>query len=188
MPPAFSSVLVLGLGALGLWAMRRGWQHRTRRTGALVPTLPAVPADGSADLGRPRTEPVEVTYVSTTMAGDWLDRVTAHDLGLRGPAVVQVFDGGVRILRPGATDLFVPAAAVRAAGTTPGIAGKVVGGDGIVLLTWRAPGESTGEGALLDTGLHARHRADRPRLVEAIATLARVDDRAVSSHLQEEES
>lgn len=188
MPPAISSVLVLGLGALGLWGMWRGWQHRTRRTGALVPALPTVPADGSADLGRPRTDPVEATYVSTTVAGDWLDRVTAHDLGLRGPAVTQVFDGGVRILRPGATDLFIPATALRAAGTAPGIAGKVVGGDGIVLLTWRAPGEPAGEGILLDTGLHTRHRADRPRLVEAIATLARADDRAVTSHLQEEES
>jgi len=186
MPPAISSILVLALGVLGLWGMRTGWQHRTRRTGGLVPTLPPVPADGSADLGRPRTEPIEATYVSTTVAGDWLDRVTAHGLGLRGPAFVQVFDGGVRILRRGAADLFVPASALRASGTAPGIAGKVVGGDGIALVTWRAPGE--GDGVLLDTGLRTRHRTDRPLLVEAVAALTRADEHAVPSHLQEEES
>jgi hypothetical protein len=120
------------------------------------------------ELGHARLAPVDATYVSTTRAGDWLDRVTAQDLGVRSSAQVAVFDAGVRITRQGATDLFVPATALRGASGAPGLAGKVVGGEGLVVLTWQAdPADPRG----LDTGLRPKHAADRERLLAALTTL-----------------
>ena len=123
MPPAVTVTILAVMGASALWAMRAGWRHRGERTAAAVPALPPVPADGDPTLGEPVTGPIEATYVSSTVAGDWLERVVARDLGVRSGAVVQVFTGGVRIERDGAADLFVPAGALRAVGTAPGMAG-----------------------------------------------------------------
>ena len=162
---AMTIVVLLVICTLAFTGMRRGWQGRERRTAALVPTLPAVPAAGDPALGAASAEPFEATYVSTTVAGDWLDRVVALELGVRSAALVQVFAGGVRIDRQGARDLFVPAGAVRGARTAPGMAGKFVGRDGLVVVTWQA------SGSLLDTGLRLRHSADRALLVAAVEAL-----------------
>lgn len=154
-------VVVLALAA---WGMTSGWRARRRRTEPFVTQLPAAPAD----LGAPRTEPIEAQYVTTTRAGDWLDRVAAADLGIRGNATVQVFDTGVVVDRQGQARVFVPAAALVGAGTAPGMAGKVVGREGLVVLTWRAdPTDERG----LDTGLRVRHAADRDPLVAAASAL-----------------
>jgi hypothetical protein len=161
---AVSTVVLVLVVIVALWGMRAGWRARTRRSSALVTALPAAPAA----LGIERLGPVDATYVSTTRAGDWLDRVTAHGLGVRSRAEVSVFDAGVRIARQGATDLFVPASAVRGAGGAPGMAGKVVGGEGLVVLTWQAdPADPRG----LDTGIRPTHAADRARLIDALMTL-----------------
>ncbi|WP_448629409.1 PH-like domain-containing protein [Cellulomonas soli] len=169
MPTPVSITLLALLIVLALLGMRAGWRARTRRTADLVPALPSAPAD----LGSARTESVETVYVSSTRAGDWLDRVTAHDLGERSNAQVQVWDAGVTIAREGTTDVFVPASALRAVGTAPGIAGKVVGRDGLVLVTWQVdPSDERG----LDTGIHPRHAVDRDVLVDAVRAL--IDDTA----------
>ena len=71
---AVSTVVLVLVVLLVLWGMRAGWRARTRRSSALVPSLSAAPAE----LGAARLAPVDATYVSTTRAGDWLDRVTAQ--------------------------------------------------------------------------------------------------------------
>ena len=167
MPPAVSVAILAVVCVLALVAMRAGWRHRARRSAVAVPELPASPADDAA-LGTPRTASLAATYVSSTTAGDWLDRVVAHDLGVRSRAVVRVFDAGVRIERTGARDLFVPAAALRGVRTAAGMAGKFVGRDGLVVITWQVPG--TGVTAL-DTGLRLRRGADRTPLIEAVGAL-----------------
>ncbi len=144
------------------WGMWRGWGRRVRASAAAVPAIPAVPDE----LGATRLGPLEAIYVSSTTAGDWLDRVSAHDLGARSAAEVEVHDTGVLLRRRGATDVFVPADRLRAVGTAPGIAGKFVGGDGLVVLTWES-----GADRMLDTGLLVRHRSERPALVQAVQAL-----------------
>jgi hypothetical protein len=72
----------------------------------------------------------------------------------------------VLISRTGARDLFLPASSLRGVDRTGGIAGKVVGGEGLVVLSWESPG-----GPDLDTGLRVRHAADRPLLTDAVAAL-----------------
>jgi len=165
-------VVLLVICTLAFTGMRRGWKGREHRTAALVPTLTTVPADDDPALGAASTEPFGATYVSTTVAGDWLERVVALELGARSAAHVQVFAGGVRIERQGARDLFIPAGAVRGAGTAPGMAGKFVGRDGLVVLTWQATGDLAAEApTLLDTGLRLRRRTDRAPLIAAVEAL-----------------
>ena len=170
MPTPVSIGVLAALLALVLLGMRRGWLARARRSAAWVPDLPAVPPTGTGPgtLGGARTAPVEATYVSSTRAGDWLDRVPAHGLGARSHAVVQVFDAGVLITRTGAPDVFVPSASLRSVGTTAGIAGKFTGGDGVLVLTWTT-GADDERG--LDTGLRVRRAADRPLLLAAAGAL-----------------
>lgn len=160
-------IILIGMVIVALLIMRAGWNARARRTAEFVPTLPVAPVS----LGRSLFGPVTMTYVSTTRAGDWLERITANGLGVRSRAQVEVFDAGVQIVRTGAPDLFVPTSALRDVTVGPGIAGKVVGGDGIVVLTWQAtPDDPRG----VDTGLRPRHTSDREPLVDAIAPLIRL--------------
>lgn len=133
MPPAVSVALLCLLGAALLALMVVGWRRRVRDTSDLPAPLP-VPSDDV--LGAARTAALEATYVTSTRSGDWLDRVAAHGLGLRTPATVQVHDAGVVLRRRGAEDLFIGRDALRAVGTSPGMAGTVVGGDGLTVLTW----------------------------------------------------
>jgi hypothetical protein len=162
MPEWADIVILIGVAALAGWGMWHGWRRRARASADAVPAVPAVPDD----LGATRLGPLEATYVSSTTTGDWLDRVAAHDLGNRSAAQVEVHDTGVLLRRRGATDVFVPAARLRTVGTAPGMAGKFMGGDGLVVLTW-----DTGADRLLDTGLLVRHRDERPALVAAVQAL-----------------
>ena len=172
--PTWASVTMLVLVlALAGWGMWYGWRERTRRSAVAVPAPPAVPDD----LGALLLGPLDGTYVSTTRSGDWLDRVSAHDLGVRSAAQVEVHTGGVLLRRQGARDVLVPGDRLRAVGTAPGMAGKFVGGEGLVVLTWSAGDDASGDlgaqsaAVLLDTGVRLRRKADRARLLESVRTL-----------------
>ncbi len=141
--------------------MLRGWRNRAARQ-AHLPEPAAVPADtGDPLLARA----VEGVYVSTTMAGDWLDRVVVHDLGVRSSAHLDVSGGGVAIRRQGARDVFVPAPAVRDVRLDKGMAGKFVTEGGLVVLTWELGGHA------LDTGFAPRYADDRERVVTAVRSM-----------------
>ncbi len=162
MPAWVDIVILAAVAALAGWGMWHGWRRRARASVAAVPAVPAVPDD----LGASRLGPLEATYVSSTTTGDWLDRVAAHDLGNRSAAEVEVHDTGVLLRRRGASDVFVPAERLRTVTTAPGMAGKFMGGERLVVVTWDA-----GTDRLLDTGLLVRHRAQRPALVAAVQAL-----------------
>lgn len=183
MPTWLSVTVLAALAVLGLWGMRRGWLARGRRTAALVPTLPDVPAAPGAARG----DDVEAVYVSSTRAGDWLDRVVAHDLGVRSPARVRVHADGVHVGRTGARDLWVPAGSLRAVGTSRGQAGKFLGRDELVVLTW-VPDPTTG--TAIDTALLVRHDEARDALLAAARTLpaASTDTDTAPSAAQEEQA
>ncbi|WP_282943939.1 hypothetical protein [Cellulomonas endometrii] len=166
MPPWLSVTILVVLGVALLLGMVKGWRRLQRGTSA-VPAPPAVPDE--ADLGAARTAAFDGVYVSSTRAGDWLDRVGAHGLGVRSVAQVQVHDAGVVVRRRGAPDVFVPRAALRAVGTSGGMAGKVVGGEGLVVLTWVPDPQRDPRG--LDTGLRLRHPHERDELRAAAQEL-----------------
>jgi len=169
MPPWLSVTLLVVLGLALLTGMAFGWRRLTRGATDVPAPEPVPDADV---LGAARTAAFDATYVSTTRAGDWLDRVGAHGLGVRSAATVQVFDAGVVLRRRGAPDVFVPRAALRAVGTSGGMAGKVVGGEGLVVLTWTPGPAAPPDGVRgLDTGLRLRHPHERDELRAAAQTL-----------------
>ncbi|MHA7189788.1 PH-like domain-containing protein [Arthrobacter sp. MDT2-16] len=155
--------LTLGIIAVLVALMALGWRNRLRRQSD-VPAPPEVPGH----LG-PVLYEAEGQYVATTTAGDWLDRIAVHGLGLRGNAVASVHADGVLVTRTGARTVFVPRADLVSVQLAGGMAGKFVEKEGLVVVTWRL-----GEGRV-DTGFRTRHAAHKAQLVAAIAALVPSD-------------
>ncbi|AUG75938.1 membrane protein [Kitasatospora sp. MMS16-BH015] len=152
---AVGILIVIGLV---YWLMRQGWNWR-RTLQSDIPELPPVPED----LG-----PVLLTatgrYHGTTTAGNWLDRVVAHGLGLRSLAELTLTERGLLARRPGAEDLWIPAEALTGARRDSGIAGKVVP-SGLLIVTW------THHGTALDSGFRADHPDEHTAWVTAVEAL-----------------
>ena len=151
-------VLLLALlFVAALAAMAWGW----RRRGRSQQHLP-VPTDRPlSDLGEGIAHgPVDAVYVDTVLAEQPLERIVAHGLGQRAKARVSLGDGGsYRIEREGAPDLTVPSADLAEVTSGPGMAGKFIGGDGLLILRWRLGDQ------LLDTGLRLAQRSDHDLLL-----------------------
>ena len=144
--------------------MWRGWKRRGGRQRDL-PALPAVPDPVARGAVLARGEG---TYVVTTSAGDWLDRIVVHSLGERSLAHLVVTEQGALFARVGAPDLYIPAHAVLGARLERGMAGKFVEEGGLVVVTWQHGSRR------LDTGFRPRAAADRDALVAAVQTVAGV--------------
>lgn len=142
---ALLALVLLGVGL----AMTRGWRARITRQSS----IPA-PQSPPAGLGEP-TLTVDGTYVCTTLAGNWLDRVAAHGLGLRAAAVLAVHPTGLLLSRDGADPVWISAADVTGVGESAGMAGKVPARPELLVVRWRC-GDTE-----LDTGLRPAARADR---------------------------
>ena len=153
------TLLILAVLSGVYWVMWRGWKNRAARQ-ADLPIPPSAAPDGSR-FG----EAVDGVYASTTTHGERLDRIAVHGLGVRSNAQVRVGDAGVLFEREAAPDVFVPAEDVESVYVAPGIAGKVTGGEGMVLVTWRLGDR------VLDTGFHPRAKADRARLIDQFDAL-----------------
>jgi hypothetical protein len=148
------TLLVLAAGYFGMY---RGWRNRQARQADLAP-LPSAPDDS--------TRGVEGVYVATTSAGDWMDRIAVHELGVRSIADLAVSEAGLIFHRQGAADVFIPADHLTGVRTDRGIAGKVTAEkSGLVVVTW------THDGRELDTGFRPRRKADTAALTASISTL-----------------
>jgi hypothetical protein len=145
--------------ALVYWLMREGWKWRGTLQGDL-PELPTAPDDpGPARLG------MSGRYHGSTTAGQWLDRIVAHGLGTRSRVELTLTDAGLDVVRPGATDFFIPREALREAVLGKGIAGKVLTEGGLLVVTW-AHGER-----LIDSGFRSDHAAEHTDWVDAINSM-----------------
>lgn len=151
-PAALTLSLVVVAFVLIWW----GWRNRLKRQQDLAP-LPELPGK----MGQPTLE-VEGQYVVTTSAGDWLDRIAVHGLGIRTNARLGVHPQGVLLTRSGAPDLYIDAGSLTGVRTEAGMAGKFVEKDGLVVLTWLL-GETP-----VDTGFRTRRAADRSPLLAAL--------------------
>ncbi|MDQ0735031.1 PH-like domain-containing protein [Arthrobacter agilis] len=151
--------LTLGIIAVLVALMALGWRNRLRRQSD-VPAPPEPPADPGPVLYEAAGQ-----YVATTTAGDWLDRIAVHGLGLRGNAVAAVHPDGLVFARTGARTVFIPRTDLTAVQLASGMTGKFVEKEGLVVVTWRL-------GALrVDTGFRTRHPAHKAQLVAAVAAL-----------------
>ncbi|NEA30389.1 hypothetical protein [Streptomyces sp. SID13031] len=148
------TLLIIGAAWFGMY---RGWRNRQARQAELAP-LPAVPEG--------KVSGVEGVYVATTTAGDWMDRIAVHELGVRSNADLAVGAAGLIFHRQGAADVFIPVGHLTGVRTDRGIAGKVTAeASGLVVVTW------THDGHELDTGFRPRRKADTAPLTESISTL-----------------
>jgi hypothetical protein len=148
--------LCVAVLALALFGMRRGWRNRLARQASL-PEL----ADRPVELG-PAVFISTGLYVGTTFAASWQDRVLHAGLGQRADAVASLHPSGLLIERQGSSAVFVPRADWVAARLAPGLAGKVVGEGGLLVLRWRL-GET-----VLDTGFRADDKTTYPQWVSEI--------------------
>ncbi|MGW8765511.1 PH-like domain-containing protein [Streptomyces sp. NPDC055815] len=141
------------------WLMRQGWKWRGSLQSDL-PELPTAPEQaGEAKLT------LSGRYHGSTTAGQWLDRIVAHGLGTRSRVELTLTDAGIEVVRPGANDFFLPAAALREARLDKGIAGKVLAEGGLLIVTWEHGGK------LLDSGFRSDRAAEHTTWVEAINSM-----------------
>jgi hypothetical protein len=152
-------VITLPLIALVLVLIGLGWRSRLRRQSD-VEQLPEVPAELSLPLAA-----ADGQYVATTTAGDWLDRIAVHGLGIRTNAELTVHPEGVLFERSGAGPLFIPANSVTGVRQDSGMAGKFVEKDGLLVVSWTLGGRE------LDTGFRTRRAYDKPAVLEAFQEL-----------------
>ncbi|MGO4385289.1 PH-like domain-containing protein [Specibacter sp. RAF43] len=155
LPVLLTLLLLVAVFALMGW----GWRNKLRRQ-AGVSALPELPAD----LG-PAVLRVPGQYVVTTAAGDWLERIAVHGLGIRTTAELAVHRAGVVLHRRGAADIFIARDALTEVGTQSGMAGKFVEKDGLVVLTWLLGGTP------VDTGFRTRAAEAKRPLLAALAQL-----------------
>ncbi len=152
--------LVLAIVAfflLCLWGMYVGWRRKARSQSVRVPPFPAIPS-GPGDVLLESTG----VYVATTFAGEWQNRVVTRGAGLRTGAVLRLHDSGVAVERGGAPDFWIPRDAVTGVRRDSKIAGKVMGTDALLVLTWRA-GETE-----LDTGFRGDDLDDYPQWIDQL--------------------
>ncbi|MFI1867085.1 PH-like domain-containing protein [Streptomyces jumonjinensis] len=142
--------------ALVYWLMRQGWKWR----GALQSGLPALPA--APERAGTARQVMTGRYHGSTTAGQWLDRIVAHGLGVRSRAELTLTDAGVEVVRPGASDFFIPQAALREARLDKGIAGKVLAEGGLLIVTWEHGG------TLIDSGFRSDAAAEHGEWVTAL--------------------
>jgi hypothetical protein len=155
-------VLAIAAALLGMW---RGWRRRGLRQSNLA-ELPSTPGDLGAEL---LTEMIGI-YVGTTFASSWQDRVVHAGLGRRSNATAHLYESGVLIERYGDSAIFIPTEAIAEARLAPGLAGKVVGEGGLLVIRWRLGMTRDGvvEDVLLDTGLRADYKNAYPEWVRTI--------------------
>jgi len=146
---------------LCVWGMRRGWVHKARSQSVLVPPFPEVPENP----GEPVLPETTGLYVSTTTAGNWQDRIVTRGAGLRSKAALRLYPGGIEVDRAGAPGFWIPAGSVSGVRRASQIAGKVMGMDNLLVITWKA-GE-TG----LDTGIRGDDVDVYPQWIDAITAM-----------------
>ena len=110
----------------------------------------------------PIAAPLAGVFVGTTYAASWQDRVAAHGLSTRSNMTATLSESGVLIDREGADAIFIPTASIVEARLAPGLAGKVVGAGGLLVVRWRLGA------AELDTGLRGD---DKPVYVEWVRAI-----------------
>ncbi|SHE97786.1 PH-like domain-containing protein [Streptoalloteichus hindustanus] len=157
------SLLVLAFFVLCAAGMWWGWRNRARRQAAVLPAFPPAP---EALPGPELLTAATGVYVGTTTAGDWQDRVAVGDVGHRAAASLRLTDAGLLVERNGASPLWIPAESLREARTDRALAGKVMGPDGLLVVTWQL-GEH-----LLDTGFRGDDKASYSEWVSALNALA----------------
>lgn len=164
LPPV---LVLLVLFAVVVALMAWGWRRRARRQMAAGLPQPGEATRPDQDAsGCPAASGI---YVSTTLAQQPLERISAHGLGMRSRVhLIHESDGAgpggrVDVLRDGARSFAIPDADIEDVTTSGGMIGKWTGGDGLLVIRWRL-----GD-AHLETGFRLDDRHDHDRLLTALS-------------------
>lgn len=147
--------LMLGLIALALWGMRRGWRGRQARQAGIPEPHPVVASE-------PHPPAVEGLYLGSATAGQWLDRIAVHGLGVRSRATIAWSSERIEIFRQGAPSFSIAGPDIISVRTDSGVASTVRSKDSVVVVTWRL-GEFE-----LDTGFRADDGAGHRTLLDGL--------------------
>lgn len=138
------TLLVAAFFALCAFGMWRGWRRQARSQSVEFPPFPEPPADrGEASAELPGL------YVASTRAGHWQERIVTRGLGLRTTATLRVYPAGVDVERVGAPGFWIPRESIVDVKRGRGMAGKVMGTDALLVITWRVGDRE------VDTGFRA---------------------------------
>ncbi|UEJ83299.1 hypothetical protein Bra3105_02965 [Brachybacterium halotolerans subsp. kimchii] len=167
LPPVLALLVLLVIFVL---LARWGWRRRAARQSDL-PELPLPVAGGKALSWTADPVAGDGVYVVSTLAGRPLERVTARGLGFRRRVqITDADDAGHQVLSiapvrgsQGSAWFLIPWADVLSVHTAPGMIGKWVGGDGLLVIRWRLGSTE------LDTGFRLDDRADQDRLLALAA-------------------
>lgn len=129
-----SMVIVIGLLVLLLLLMVAGWYSRKRRQAHIG--APAAPPTGLPD-GQPR---YTGKYVSTTLAGDRLNRVNVHGFGFRANCEIEAHPEGIIVIRAGSPELWIPRVELRAVSRASWTIDRVVEQNGLQVIEWTLDG------------------------------------------------
>jgi hypothetical protein len=153
----FGFLIVVAIGVV-IRRMLSGWKHRSQMQEELIGTLPAMPDM----LGPAIVAPTRGLYLGCTIAPDWLNRVTAGDLGFRCKAVLTRYRAGILLERSGTGPIWMPQESIVGVRTERAMAGKVLpaartgsNAAGILVIRWRLP-----SGTEIDTGFRGDDRRD----------------------------
>lgn len=147
----------IGLAFLG---MRSAWVKKSRAFSNLPKPLRFANEESVIVVG-----PVEGRFSGTTTAGNWLDRVTVHDLGLPQSITVSVHDDGLHLRGSGDFALWIPREQIHGVRTSRGLAGDVVEPDGMIIVAWRLGYQD------VDSGIRVSRHADHEQILAALVSL-----------------
>lgn len=158
--PTFLCVAIIVLCFTGIWW---GWRNRLKRQGAMFGSLKDVPERYD---GAEARMTVEGEYVSTTLFGDWLNRVGFDRLGFKSKSTLFIYTDGIIFTRNGATDLWIPVHKLAVITTSQGMVGKVVERDGLILIGWVLDGHR------VQTGFRTRYADQKKKALQQLREIA----------------
>ncbi|WP_158892184.1 transporter [Amycolatopsis anabasis] len=156
------TLAVVAFFALCVWGMWLGWRRKARSQSVQVPPFPSAPDN----LGEPVLPPARGLYVSTTRAGHWQDRIVTRGAGLRTSATWRLYESGLEVERVGAPGFWIPAESIVDVRRDRAIAGKVMGSDSLLVITWQL------SDVLLDTGFRGDDLGAYPQWMERLRAIA----------------
>jgi len=158
----FAFFIVVIIGAV-IRRMLGGWRNRALRQTELLGEFPSLP-----DMLSPAiVAPTRGLYVGSTLAPNWLERITVGDVGFRTKAVLTRYPEGILLERSGAGPIWIPQDAITSIRTERAMAGKVIPGGGrgkpeepagMLTIGWRLP-----SGTEIDTGFRGDDRSEYAR-------------------------
>jgi len=154
---AMAVALVLLLVVLAWW----GWSSRKARQEASFESPTEALEFFGEELAR-----AAGAYVATSFANDFLERVNAYGLGIRGVAEILVFSEGVLIVRRGERPLAIDKSQILNVGNSQYVIDRAVEAEGIISITW------TQNTTPLATHLRVVDEASRQVIIDALKKIS----------------